>query len=83
MCKSCGLRLLNGRFRKDDNIGNYTCITGNLWSVLDYILAEISLFDRIVDFEVNKRLESIHMPVCLSLAFLNIRFVCRATKSAS
>lgn len=24
MCKTCGLRILNGRFRKNENIGNYT-----------------------------------------------------------
>ncbi|MEW8547054.1 MAG: endonuclease/exonuclease/phosphatase family protein, partial [Candidatus Thiodiazotropha sp.] len=68
MCKSCGLRILNGRFGKDENIGNFTCLTGNSCSVIDYILAEISLFDRIVDFEVKERLESIHMPVCISLS---------------
>ena len=68
MCKSCGLRIVNGRFGKDYNTGNYTCITGNSSSVIDYILVEISLFNKIVDFEVKERIESIHMPICLSIS---------------
>ena len=31
----------------------------------------ISLFDTIVDFEVKERLESIHIPVCISLSLSN------------
>ena len=68
LCKSCGLRIVNGRFGKDSNVGNFTCITGNSCSIIDYLLTEVKLFSRISDFEVKERIESIHLPICLSLA---------------
>lgn len=35
MCKTTGLRIINGRFGKDIHMGNFTCITGNSASVID------------------------------------------------
>lgn len=61
MCKSTGLRIMNGRFGKDSDKGNFTCITEHSASVIDYFLTESALFNSILDFEVHSRLESIHM----------------------
>ena len=67
LCKSTGLKIVNGRFGKDRHEGNFTCITGNSKSVIDYFLVETSVFDDILDFVVGERLESIHMPLQLTL----------------
>ena len=72
LCKSTGLRILNGRFGKDANIGNFTCLTNNSSSVIDYFVAELDIFSCISDFEIQDRLESIHMPIRLELSFAAI-----------
>lgn len=72
LCKSSGLRILNGRFGKDATNGNFTCITENSASVIDYFISEPELFDNISDLEIHERLESIHMPVRLELHFAAI-----------
>lgn len=71
LCKSSCLRILNGHFGKDANVGNFTCITENSASVhvIDYFISESSIFDNISDFEIHDRLESIHMPIRLQLSF--------------
>ena len=74
LCKACGLRIINGRFGKDLNVGNFTCITGNSCSVIDYILTDVDIFSSIIDFEVKERLESIHLPVCLTLSLSDNSF---------
>ena len=50
-------------------MGQFTCITGNSCSVIDYVLTDTNIFSKIVDFEVKERLESIHLPICLTLSF--------------
>ena len=67
LCKSTGLKIVNGRFGKDSQTGNFTCITGKSKSVIDYFLVETAVFNYILDFEVGERLESIHMPLGLKL----------------
>ena len=47
LCKSTGLKIVNGRFRKDIRKGNFTCIIGKLKSVIDYFLVETSVFNGI------------------------------------
>ena len=68
LCKGAGLRIVNGRLGKDANIGNYTCITRNSSSVIDYLLADLDFFRRISDFEIHERIESIHMPVRVQIS---------------
>ena len=50
-------------------MGQFTCITDNSCSVIDYVLTDTNIFSNIVDFEVKERLESIHLPICLTLSF--------------
>ena len=50
--------------------GNFTCITENSKSVIDYFFVETSVFDDILNFEVGDRLKPIHMPLKLTLSFL-------------
>ena len=39
------MSLMNGRFGKDAGIGEYTCITNNGYSVVDYILCSSNCVD--------------------------------------
>ena len=52
-CVASGLRILNGRHSGDKDIGRYTCINSRGSSVVDYVLAEINLFNIIKNFEVS------------------------------
>ena len=63
---------LNGQFGKDANIGNFTSLTNNSSSVIDYFVAELDIFSCISDFEIQDRLVSIHMPIRLELSFAAI-----------
>ena len=71
LCKSSGLRILNGRSGKDKNIGNFTCITDNSASVINYFVADFDFVNNVSDFEIYDRLESIHMPLRVQLRFSN------------
>ena len=64
LCKNIGLRIINGRFGKDANIGNYTCITHNSSSLIDYLLTDYDVFTNITDFEIHDRIESMHICIC-------------------
>ena len=56
LCKSTGLCIVNGLIGKAANIGNYTCITHNSSSVIDYVLADSDVFIHITDFEIRDRI---------------------------
>lgn len=53
LCKESGLKILNGR-KIGDIQGNFTCITYNGCSVVDYMLASQDLLDLICTFNVHK-----------------------------
>ena len=68
LCKTTGLRIVNGRFLGDSN-GYFTCFshTSNP-SVIDYALASESLFKKISTFHVNDpSIYSIHCALSLTL----------------
>ena len=46
-----------------DTGGNFTCITHNGTSVVDYMLASTNLFDMFTDFGVDDKDDSIHFPL--------------------
>ena len=54
LCKSSGLRILNGRVGKDKHVGRFTCVKGNGRSAIDYVLSKPELFSMISDFVVNE-----------------------------
>ena len=58
MCINTGLRIVNGRFGTDANMGNFTCITERSASTIDYVLVDETFSKYITDFQVNDRLES-------------------------
>ena len=65
LCCIFDVHFLNGRFSSDID-GNFTCISNDGASVVDYMLASSGLFYYIKDFCVIDRDESDHFPIsCL------------------
>ena len=66
LCKTSGLRIMNGRFL--DASSQYTCIshTGG-GSVIDYLLCNTATKKEIIDFSVGNRVESDHHPLIFSV----------------
>ena len=52
LCKSCNLRIVNGRMHADKNKGKFTLHSWNGASAIDMVLASPSIFDEISNFEV-------------------------------
>mgnify|MGYP000052498370 CR=1 FL=1 len=69
LCKSSGLRILNGRYA-DDQPGKFTCHKCNGTSVVDYFIAHHSLLSYISSFKVTEfqELYSDHAPLTASLS---------------
>jgi hypothetical protein len=68
LCKSTGLRIMNGRIHNDQNIGKFTFIKTTGKSVVDYLLAAESNADLITHFEVGTKMpESDHCPLLFNL----------------
>ena len=53
LCKSFDLRILNGRFGEDKNVGDFTCHKPNGKSVVDYIITSDCLLPYVLDFKVD------------------------------
>ena len=68
VCTELDLHVLNGRVH-GDSPGQYTNITENGCSTVDYILVESSLYSKVQQFEVHALAESNHMPVQCILDF--------------
>ncbi len=68
LCQSSGLRIVNGRYSLDKNVGKFTCYKDNGQSVVDYLLAQENLFNSLVFFEVGQKWpDSDHCPVTFHL----------------
>ncbi len=74
-CKSTGLLIVNGRTGSDRQVENTTCVSktkkGTTKSTLDYALATHTLFQNIVDFNVDildTTLSDKHCPISLTLS---------------
>ena len=73
LCRTLDVHILNGRFT-DDTEGNFTCITPNGASVVDYMIASSDLFEYINKFEVLPwTSNSVHLPI---LAKLSLEMQC-------
>ena len=70
LCKSAGLRIVNGRVDSDRE-GAFTCVTPNGTSTVDYMLVSHSMFNDVTDFRVGCMIESDHMPLELTLKALH------------
>ena len=53
LCKSCSLRIVNGRVGSDKGIGNFTTTSYRGRSVIDYALCTIEMFKYISEFKVQ------------------------------
>ena len=67
MCQVYGVHMLNGRFAGDTE-GSCTFISTSGTSLVDYFLVSSSLFSRIIDFTVDSRSESDHMPIVAKIS---------------
>ena len=72
-CRTYGIRIVNGRFGNDKNVGNYTCYNKNNGkSVVDYAIMSDSLLPMISDFEVDtfdNCLSDVHCPLNVYLTY--------------
>ena len=72
LCKMCNLKILNGRFGADANIGKYTCHVYNGSSTVDYFMSSPAFFDIVYDLQVKAINEfSDHCAVELQLRLSN------------
>ena len=62
------IHILNGRLF-EDTVGNYTCLTHNGASVVDYHIVSSELFPFITYFKVDIRDDSDHLPLRSRLSF--------------
>ena len=70
ICLCSDLKLVNGRIGDDAGIGNYTFMSPNGCSVIDYAVRSYDLFPFISDFIVNDLYScSLHTHVQLNLVF--------------
>ena len=67
MCCTHDLHVLNGRF--NDHLGNFTCVSGDGASVVDYMIACENLFRYVTFFSVLNRDESDHFPISCNVKF--------------
>ena len=68
LCKTYGIHILNGRLH-DDKDGNFTCVTHNGASVVDYFIASSYLFQYCTEFEIGDMYQSVHFPVSCKFTF--------------
>ncbi len=64
LCKSAGLRIMNGRCFDDKGIGKFTFIAQNRRSVNDYLLCDENMYNSLKMFSIgDKWAETDHCPV--------------------
>ena len=72
VCKSICLRIVNGTLGRDHNIGEYTFVSNQGASVIDYLLTRECNFPHITDFYIEPLNEwSDHSPISFSLSCNN------------
>ena len=54
LCKMLDIKIVNGRFGKDSNIGDFTCFATNGKSCIDYFIVSPKLMSGIIDFNVEQ-----------------------------
>ena len=66
LCKTCDLRIVNGRSGFDNTIGEFTCQTYNGESTIDYVLVDSETFRKIDSFKIlnlDKSISDVHRPI--------------------
>ena len=70
ICITTGLKIVNGRFGKDEGTGRLICHTYSGGSVIDYVLTESAYFTHLCNFEVwDPLLAFNHCPIQLELFY--------------
>ena len=69
MCCTFSVHLLNGHTR-GDTLGEYTCITANGTSIVDYTVVSTSLFDKIIKYEIGHYDQFTHLPQSFEVAIV-------------
>ena len=72
MCKNCNIRILNGRMIEDMR-GQFTCVTRNGCSVVDYAICSTGLIKNVSYFQVNELLQGLS-DHCKIEMFINSKF---------
>ena len=70
MCKELDLRIVNGSYGSDSQVGAFTCHKPTGKSCVDYCVVSPCLLDCISDFFVDtfdRFLSDVHSPICLDL----------------
>lgn len=68
-CIASDIYIVNGRLGDDRGKGEYTCYWGDQPSTIDYMLMDFNLFTSCIDFSIDTRYESHHMPLYMKLVF--------------
>jgi hypothetical protein len=53
LCKSCGLRIVNGRSDRDEGVCEFTFVNSQGWSVVDYVIVNEDFFNAVNNFTVH------------------------------
>ena len=72
ICCDLSLRIVNGRFGYDKGTGDYTCVTHNGSSTIDYAICSPALLKSISNFvvdELDTCLSDVHKPLQIMLEF--------------
>jgi len=68
LCCAHGIHILNGRVTGDPD-GEFTCITHNGASLVDYHIISTDLFQFVTKFNILSIDESDHFPICATMIF--------------
>ena len=74
MCCENDVHMLNGRLY-DDADGNITCISNEGKSLVDYIIASTSLFDKCTYFCIGTQYFSDHFPLYVHYNYMHLTWV--------
>ena len=83
LCKSSGLRIVNGRHPGDKN-GEFTFYCSRGSSLIDYLLTDSTLFDSIGDFSSGTfNIFSDHSPVCFTITGIHLTLNCHKSTGST
>lgn len=75
LCRCLDLKIVNGRFGSNNNIGDFTCISNQGSSTVDYCIASPELFPYFDNFTVDlvdKSLSDVQSPISLTFKTDNV-----------
>lgn len=74
LCKSSGLKVMNGYFKNNESTGTFTCYTSQGKSMIDYLICDQTSYKSLEDFILLPLSpESDHRPLDFSLKISKVR----------